>query len=267
MNKLPFILLAGSPKERDSLMSAENVDFKAFIEIKGKPMINYILDAIAKTDIASYILIIGPPKEMITLPEKLEDIVEFVEMEGSQADKVHKSALKLLEVGEKKNIFFDDSYHFIHITADIPAITADLIVKFHQTTIDHDADFYYPIVSQSVMDAKFPNNGRTYIHIEDKYAGADIIKIDAKILASKYDKIKLVTENRKSFMKGLLIASPITLIKYILKIIKLKDAERLMSKILDLQCKLVVSEDAEIGFDIDKPYQLDIMREYFEKLD
>lgn len=265
MNKIPVVVLAGSPKERDTLMEAADVDYKALIDINGKPMINYVLEAIKDSGIASYILIVGIQKDIIKLPDGFdESIVEFYSIEGSQADKVHKTCQKLLEIAKSKDIFPEEKYHFLHISGDVPTITPEIIKEFHLKTIDHQVDFYYPVVSKSVMDKKFPNNGRSFMHLEDYFAGGDLIIAEAEILTKRYDKIKLVTENRKSFIKGIFFASPIIFFKYILKRIKLSDVDRVLTKIFKVKSKLIISENAEIAFDVDKPYQLDIVREYLK---
>ena len=59
--------------------------------------------------------------------------------------------------------------------------------------------------------------------------------------------------------------TPGTFTKLALKRVKTKDIERLMGKIFKMPCKLVISEDAEVAFDVDKPFQLDIITKFIEK--
>ena len=68
MDKIPFMILAGSPPESDPLMQVAGVEYKALIEINEKPMIDYVPEAVYKSGLASYILVVGLPEDQFTLP-------------------------------------------------------------------------------------------------------------------------------------------------------------------------------------------------------
>ncbi|MHA2061936.1 MAG: hypothetical protein ACXADH_16505 [Candidatus Kariarchaeaceae archaeon] len=268
LDKLPFILLAGSPLERDTLMEYADVDYKALIDVSGKPMISYVLEAICDSETASRIFIAGLPKEKLPVSNKIDlDLIEFVDIDGDAVEKIVKAASHLVKRGqEDPSVFPSGTTHGIYINADIPAVTSKDIQSFLTRCGDRSASFYYSIISQESMDNQFPNNGRTFTKIDgDNYCGADITLAELSKAEPSYPLIKKIMENRKSFVKALFWASPITFFKFIFKRVGLKDTERLMTKIFKMESRLIISDDANTAFDVDKPSQLDLIRIYFEK--
>ena len=268
MKQYPMIILAGGPPVRDELMEYADVDYKSLIPINGKPMISYILDEFHKSGLISYLLIVGKKEELVDLTKDMDpNKVEFMIVEGNAAEKFYQAGMHLLDLAKTRDdIFLSKSRHIIYTTSDIPAAKSHMIKDHMKKCQDDSIDFYYSVVEKADMDAAFPNNGRTYMNIEGgKYAGVDLVVVNIEILREKYHIIKLVTENRKSFLRGLFFASPLTFIKFIIGRVKMKDVEGLMSKIFGMRSKLIITKDAELGFDVDKTFQLDIMREFFKK--
>ncbi|MCE7734815.1 MAG: hypothetical protein GPJ54_08070 [Candidatus Heimdallarchaeota archaeon] len=266
--KLPFIILAGSPDKRDKLMEYADVDYKAQIIINGKSMLTRTLEAIRDTGSYSYIVISGIPKERVIIPEGIpEDKIEFFLSEGGQMDKIIDAAIYLVAKGKKNpEIFPSSTYHAVNLSGDIPALTGEILNRFIDVCGDRKADFNHTTVEKSVMDKTFPNNGRSFTKIDKRfYCTGDLNMTNLEKAESLRPVMRKISANRKNFMKALFRASPWTFTKLALKRVKTKDIERLMGKIFKMPCKLVISEDAEVAFDVDKPFQLDIIKEFIEK--
>jgi len=266
--KLPFIILAGSPNKRDKLMEYADVDYKAQIIINGKSMITRTLEAIRDTESYSYIVISGIPKERVIVPAGIpEDKIEFFLSEGGQMDKIIDAAIYLVEKGKNNSeIFPSGTYHAVNLSGDIPALTGEILNRFIAVCGDRKADFNHTTVEKSVMDKTFPNNGRTFTKIDKRfYCTGDLNMTNLEKAESLRPVMRKISANRKNFMKALFRASPWTFTKLALKRVKTKDIERLMGKIFKMPCKLVISEDAEVAFDVDKPFQLDIIKKFIEK--
>lgn len=266
--KLPFIILAGSPNKRDKLMEYADVDYKTQIMINGKSMITRILEAIRDTESFSYIMISGIPEDIVIVPEGIpKDKIEFFMSEGGQMDKIIDAANFLLAKGKSNTeIFPSGTYHAVNLSGDIPGLTGEILNRFIDICGDRKADFNHTTVEKSVMDKAFPNNGRTFIKIDKRFfCTGDLNMTNLEKAESLRPVMRKISQNRKNFMKALFRASPWTFTKLALKRVKSKDVERLMGKIFKMPCKLVISEDAEVAFDVDKPFQLDIIKEFIEK--
>ncbi len=263
--QVPFIVLAGSPPKRDALMEYAGIDYKALIEVNGKTMLTRVLEGIRDSGRASYILIVGLPKDLVELPVGIDsNRVGYFEIEGKQVDKIIKSCMYLSDLGSKDpSIFPRGTNHAVITTSDIPAISGKTISDYLDQCFQTEHAFYYCVVDREHMEAMFPNSGRSWIKMDgNQYCGADLALFDVTYAEQSYDILKIITENRKSFTKALFKASPITFFKYIFKLARMKDVERLMTKIFGFPSKLIIDEDARIAFDVDKPFQLDIMRSF-----
>ena len=268
VEKFPFIILAGSPPERDALMEYGDSDYKSLIDINGKPMINYVLETLTEADRYTHVLIIGVPEKLVTLPDTLDKSkVSFLHLEGAVVDKIVQAGKHMIKLAEDNpSIFPTERRHAVFFSADIPAATVKVVHDFLDSCTEQDIKFYHSIVHRDIMEAEFPDSGRSWIFIRggNAYCGGDLEMVDVYTISENYDLIKTLTENRKSFVSGLLRISPFFLIKYLLKRIKLSDAEEIMGKLFKFKCGLVVSPNPQIAFDVDKPYQLDRMREYLK---
>ncbi|OLS29450.1 MAG: hypothetical protein HeimC2_00010, partial [Candidatus Heimdallarchaeota archaeon LC_2] len=73
LRKYPLIIMAGSDSIRsDELLDYANVDYKALIELNGKTLLEYIIDAMQKSDVVSHIYVIGIPEDKINLSEYIQ---------------------------------------------------------------------------------------------------------------------------------------------------------------------------------------------------
>lgn len=269
--KLPFIILAGSPDIRDELMEYADVDYKTQIDINGKQMVTRILEAVRDSEYYSYILFTGIPKSEVLIPDGIpEDRVDFYFSEGTKhMDKIVDAAIYLVEKGKKDpSIFPAGTRHCVNLSGDVPGLTGGILRRFIEDCGDREASFNHPVVEKNVMDEGFPNNGRSFIKIEKSYyCTGDINMTDLEYAESLRPILNKLAESRKSFAKSLFIASPWIFLKFILKRIKIKDAEKLLEKVFKLKSKLVISRDAEVAFDVDNPVQLDLIRAHFANIE
>ncbi len=244
-------------------MEYADIDYKALIKFNDKTSIMYVLEAIAKSNVASQIIITGIPKELVPIPDGIDPaIVEFLEIEGKNYEKIYKGGMKLLEIGEDKpEIFTRDIKHALYISADIPLLRGDIIQRFLSDCDNMEADFYYSVIPEDITKEKAPDFDWGYMKVRDASLSAgSLVLLNLESLKSKYDLVVFLTENRKSFIKGVLFKSPFLFLKLIFGRIKLAEVEKLMTKIFGIESRLVISEDVEIGMDIDRPQDLDYMR-------
>lgn len=246
--KFPVVILAGRPPIPDDLMVHANVENKVLIELNGKKVIETCIDAVKP--FATRILIVGLKKTKIPDHEG----VEFLEMEGEQYDKIF-AALKFLA---ENPVWFEKGRHALFLSGDLPLLTSSMVERFIRATNGKEFDFYYSIVPKHVFLTKAPDLEWGYMKIRDgEFASGNLVLIDPTKTLDKYDMIKFLSTNRKSFLWGVLKASPWIFLKLIIGRVRLEDAESLMTKMFGVSSKLVLSEDYEIAFDLDQPPHLD----------
>lgn len=267
--KYPLMIMAGSPPERDALMEYADVDYKTLIEIEGKPMINYVIDAIIAAEIASYILIVGLPEAKITLPDTFDhDKISFIHIEGPLYKKTIGGGAELDRLSQDNPELFPDkgNRYMIMMNGDIPTVTPEAIHDFLDQIGEPDAKFYHSASHRDSMEATFPGSKRSWIHIKGKndYCGGDIDLVDVDTILENQELIQQISENRKLVVKALLKLSPFFMIKYLLRRISLEQVEDILTKMFGFESRVIICNHAEIVFDIDKPNQLDIAREYIK---
>ncbi len=265
--KYPLMIMAGSPPERDALMEYADTDYKTLIDIEGKPMINYVIDAIIAAEVASYILIVGLPEDKVTLPDTFDhDKISFIHIEGPLFKKTFGGGTELVRLSQDHPELFKDNRYMIMVNGDIPTVTPAAIHDFLDQIGEPDAKFYHSASHKDSMEAKFPDSHRSWIHIKGKndYCGGDIDFINVDTILENYELIKKISENRKLLVKALLKLSPFFLIKYLLRRISIDDVEEVLTKLFGFESRVIICEHPEIVFDIDKPSQLDMAREYIK---
>ncbi|HAA64453.1 MAG TPA: molybdopterin-guanine dinucleotide biosynthesis protein A, partial [Thermoanaerobacter sp.] len=102
------IILAGSTKE-------DKLPDKAFIEIKGKYMISYVIEALRGCDKIDKIAVVGDP-------EKLKKVVG-IDVIIEQADNIMDNVLKGVEL-------FKNDKRVLILTCDIPMLTKEAVCDF-----------------------------------------------------------------------------------------------------------------------------------------
>ena len=244
-------------------MEYADVDYKAEIIINGKPMLTRVLEAIRDSEYYSYILLTGIPKNRVVIPEGIpEDKIDFFMSEGKQMDKIVDAANFLVEkANNDPSIFPAESKHSVNLSGDIPGISGEILKRFILECGDRNSSLNHTAVEKTIMDKAFPNNGRSFTKIEKSYyCGGDLNMTDLEYAESLRTILNKISKSRKSFTKSLFKASPWTITKLALQRGKIKDAEKLMTKIFKMKSKLIISQDAEVAFDVDKPFQLELMK-------
>ncbi len=253
MDPLPVVILAGRPPERDTLMEYVNVDNKVLIEHNGKKLIETCINAVRPY--SSQIVVVGLSQDILKDPS-----IEVIEMEGEQYDKIF-AAIKHLHSHQE---WFTNQRHALFLSGDLPLLTPQIVSRFLESTFPRTFDFYYSIVPKSVFQLKAPSLQWGYMKIRDgEFASGNLILIDPSKVIDKYDMIKFLSTNRKSFLWGVFKASPIIFLKLVFGRVRLGDAENLMTKIFGISSKLVVSSDYEIAFDLDLPEHYDWLKNNF----
>lgn len=246
-----IIMAGGRAGLEDPLYTMTGVANKAFLPIAGKLMIQYVVDALAGSPEVEGFVIVG------LTPEENPDLgvpVVYTPARDSLFDNVVAGFEKLWQVNP-------DARLAILSTADIPILTTDVVNWFIQTCAETDHDIYYTIVERSVMERRFPQAGRTFVPLRDgAYCGGDILMVHTDLVHSNQVLIDQLMDARKSFWKQVRLVGLGFLIRFALRRLTVADAERRVSKVLNVRGRAVITPFAEMGMDVDKPHQLEIVR-------
>jgi molybdopterin-guanine dinucleotide biosynthesis protein A len=242
------IILAGSER-LGKLEGYVEVNNKALIKIGQKCMVEYVVDALKKSSNINRIVIVGPSLEM----EKIfkEDARIYFAEAGNN---IIASVLSGIEALPNADYFFLS-------TSDIPLLSAAAIDKFLSLCEKKTADFYYPIVTKQINEKYYPGVKRTYVEFEEGiFTGGNVFLFKAEIAQKCAARGQRLFDLRK---KPLALAKEVGLgflIKFMLKRLSLTEAEIRCSKLLKLVGKVIIIDYPEIGIDVDKPSDLNLVR-------
>lgn len=239
------IVLAGDNKSSP----VKAVANKAFIKIKGRYMIEYIIDSLRCASCVDKIVVVGPLS--------LENAV------GDRVDKVLINEDTIVQNIRKSMDYLNDDNHVILCTSDIPMVSGEAIEDFVSQCQEKKVDIGYPIIEKSLNDSKYPDVKRTYVKVKDgTYTGGNIIYANPRALEKCYPLADELVENRKSAIKLGRIMGLIILIKLALGILKIIAIEKRVNKMLGINAKAIITSYPEIGNDVDKMDDVDFVNKY-----
>jgi CTP:molybdopterin cytidylyltransferase MocA len=250
-----IIAAGGLMGPEDPLHAMTGVNNKALLPIAGKPMIQHVVNALAASPEVEQFVVVG------LSPEESPDLgvpVAYAPAQDSLLDNVIAGFEKLQDVKP-------DARLAILSSADIPLLTTEMVNWLIESCTETDHDLYYTIVKRSVMERRFPQAGRTFVPLRDgTYCGGDIFVARTDLLYSNHALADHLMQARKSFWKQVRLVGLGFLIRFALRRLTVADAERHMSKVFNVRGRTVITPFAEMGMDVDKPHQLEIVRAEME---
>jgi len=259
MNEHPSVvavITAGwSPEEIDPLVEYTQGKPKALIPIAGKPMITYVVDALTGSRYIQHMTIVGlDPAAGVQFSVPVRYVPDAGDL------------LANVEAGLQYAIDnYPDTDAVLLSSSDVPTITSPIVDAFIEECFRTDHDLYYSIIARPVMEARFPGSRRSYVHLrEEDFAGGDLLLIRPSIGFSQRELWRNLARARKNALKQARMFGLWPFLKLITRHLSLAEAERRFCKVLNIRGRAVPFPYAEVGMDVDKPFQLEIARAELE---
>lgn len=248
-----IITAGGIPRVDQHLYEHTRGGYKVMIDIHGKPMIQWALDAISASKNIDRVFVAGLPKET---PLTSSHPMIILENRGELLNNIHGAAEEAMRMDpEIKNILL--------LSGDVPGITAPMIDWMVDKCKGNTHDIIYTVIEKSVIEKAFPGCKRTYTRLKDvEVCGGDILCIRPQLMMDPKAKWRRIIDARKSPLKQAAIIGFDTLWLFLTRQITLKETEERVSKRLHISGRVLLAPFAEIGMDIDKSFQLEMIRDY-----
>lgn len=246
-----IVTTGGIPLPGEPLYAETQGKQKALLDIAGKPMAQWVLDALGESTSVDQIVVVGVDHDSgLTCKKKLV----FTPDRGAMLQNIRAGVEKVLEINPQ-------AHHTLTVSSDIPAIRSEMVDWLTNTAMETDHDIYYCVITRQVMEARFPTSNRSYIRLKDmELCGGDMNMIRAKTVTTREDLWERLLESRKSALKQASILGFDTLFLLLLRQLDLNSGVKRVCKRLNLSGRALICPYAEIGMDIDKPHQLEILR-------
>lgn len=251
------ILAGGINAPDDPLYELTRVEKKALIPLAGKPMIQWIVEAIAGSGLVEHIIIVGLDETEVKFDNTP---VYFVAATLDLIDNIVAGVDKVKQVNPA-------AQKFLLCMSDIPLITPEIVRGFVEECGSQEGDVYYAIVEEKTMEACFPDSKRTFVPFKGgRYSGGDIYLADITAPdKADLDLFRSLTNSRKNYLGQARLLGLRFIIRFLLRQATLEDALQRARKVLNFDARVVPTSFAELGMDLDKPHQYELIKSVLEK--
>lgn len=246
-----IVTAGGIPQPKDPLYPYSNGNSKALIDVAGKPMIQWVLDALSNAKEVENVIIIGlSSTDGVTCTKPLH----YVENKGRMLSNIVAGVNKSLELNSKNE-------YVLIVSSDIPTLKGEMVDWLVNTAMQTKDDIYYGVCPREVMEARFPSSKRTYTKLSDmEVCGADINIIHVNQVTQHLDTWEALIGNRKSPLRQAGVIGLDTLYQLWRRQFTLQALVERASERIGIKGRAIVWDRAEPCMDVDKPHQLEIMR-------
>ncbi|MDS1030292.1 nucleotidyltransferase family protein [Bacillota bacterium LX-D] len=244
--KVDAIVLAGSPNQ-GPLKECSPAAHEALIPIGKRLMVDYVVEALKSSSNVNNIIIVGPVE--LEAYYKGQPGITLVEAGDDAVESLSKGLKRVSTPG-----------HVLAVTSDIPLLTPEAIEAFMQKCAALNADLFYPIIPKKINDQRYPNVMRTYVTLkEGTFTGGNIFLFNPRIMPGSAAIGAELVKLRKSPFALCKQIGIIFIVKFLLKLLTIREVEARFSKLLKLKGRAVIIEYPEIGIDVDKPSDLELV--------
>ena len=251
-----IVTAGGIPRPEDPLYTYSYGDAKALVDVAGKPMVQWVLDALGDAKHVDNVIVIGlSPKSGVTCKKPLHFISNQGRMLANIVAGVHKS----LDLNNKNQ-------YVLVCSSDVPTLKGEMVDWLIETCQETQDDLYYGVCHKEVMEARFPDSRRTYTKLKDiELCGADVHVTHVRMATEHLDTWEKLIGNRKSPLRQARTIGLSTFFKVLTRNITLDELVEVVSRNIGIKGRAIQFPFAEPCMDVDKPHQLELLRADLEK--
>ncbi|NPV56775.1 MAG: NTP transferase domain-containing protein [Anaerolineae bacterium] len=249
-----LITAGGIPAPADPLYPYTHGEAKSLLPLAGKPVVQWVLDAVSACDDIDNILIVGlQPDNTLGTSNKTHYL-------ANQGDLITNIRMGLLELSR---ISPQEPYALL-ISGDTPGITAAMLDWMIAQVKTQPHEFYYPVVERRRMEARYPGSRRTFLRFKDiEVCGGDVMALNKTLANKTMPRIQQLVSARKQPLRQAAMIGFDILLLLALRQLTLAGAVRRICPRLGVDGIAIPAPYAEMAMDIDKPYQLELLEQDF----
>lgn len=244
MRRVDALILAGRAN-RGAFREASPAAWEALVEIAGRPMVSYVVEAVRGSGRVGRVAVVGPEALAPVLPEGVlrvepgEGLVENLRRGGEAlAGKPDGGGVRPLLV----------------VTGDVPLLRAAMIDRFLDLCERAPAALHYPVIRRETCEARYPGVRRTYARLRDgTFTGGNAFLIAPEAFGACLGLVDRFFAARKSPVRLARLLGIRILIKFLLGTVSLADLEGVVTRLAGWPGRAVICPDPELGMDVDRP--------------
>lgn len=244
------VILAGG--KTPWLQQAAGTTIRGLAPLGGRRMIEYIIEALDQSGMIGRIIVAAAAAdwEGAVVPQR----AELLPVVSKSMPETAAAAAAVLP--QDSRVLF--------VCDDIPLLSAAAVRDFLRQTEAVAADAYYPIIPAADCEQAFPGARRTYITLpEGRFTGGNLLLLAAGLVAGSVARAQDVFARRKKPWELCGWLGFGFVLKFLLHRLTLAQIEQRASELLDFTGVAVISHYPEIGMDIDKEEDWQLLKKYF----
>ncbi len=251
-----IVIAGGIPRPEDPLYSYVKGDAKALVDIAGKPMVQWVLDALGESKRVDNVIIVGlSSKNQLSCKKPLH----FLSNQGRMLTNIVAGINKSLQLDKK-------SKYVLIVSSDIPALKPHMVDWLVDTAMQTKDDLYYGVCPRDVMETRYPGSKRTFTRLKDvEVCGSDINICHVRMATEHLDLWESLLGARKSPFRQASQLGLGLLFALFTRQLTLEQAVPRISARIGIKGRAIVWPYAEPCMDVDKPHQLELMRAELSK--
>jgi len=215
--------------------------FKGLLPIAGKPMVQWVAEALREAETVGEIAVVVPTAER--LGAWANDVGKIVVSDGSFVENIVAGV-----------VAFRGDRRVLLTTGDIPAITPQAIDDFVRAGLATQADAVYPLVSEDVMLSQFPGSKRTFVRLATgPVTGGNMMLIDPETIMANQEIGGRIFDTRKSPVAMARVIGMRFVARLLLGRLTVVEVEHKIGQLIGGTGAAVYTTHASIGADVDKP--------------
>lgn len=242
------IILAGAANT-GKLREVSSAAAEATIPVAGRPMIWHVVNALHRSTHIGRIIVVGPEE------------VARVEY-GIERDRLLHlpSGSTMIENLLRAVDHVRGQPRVLVVTSDIPLLTPEAVDDFIERCKPFEADIYYPVVRKETNEVSYPGMQRTYVRLkEGTFTGGNIAMVAPEALIRGRSVIEQAFLMRKKPIKLARLLGFRFILKFMFSRLGLREIEQRAAAIIGCTGRAVVSPYPELGIDVDKPSDLELV--------
>ncbi len=249
-----IVVAGGIPERGDPLYAFTQGGYKTMLDVSGKPMVQWVLDALSDAASVQRVAVVGLPpitaldckKPLIMLSESGE-IVENIRLGALELAKQNPEAAKVLI-----------------LSADLPAITPEMIEWLIQRVEESDHELFGFLLNRATIEAVDKDSRRVFMHLKNtEVCLADVAGLQIAFAnRPEHPLWQRLVEARKSPTRQAALLGYDVLFLLMLRQLTLKEAESSINRRLGINARAVSCPFPELGLDVDRPRDIEVLCDF-----
>lgn len=248
-----IVVAGGAPERGDPLYAFTQGGFKSMLEVAGKPMVQWVLDALSDAPSVQNVAVVGLPpitaldckKPLIMLSESGE-IVENIRLGAIELAKQNPNATRVLIV-----------------SADLPAVTPEMVEWLIARVKESDHELFGFSINRKTIEALDKDPRQIFVHLKnEEVCLADVAGLQIAFAnRPEHPLWQRLVEARKSPTRQAALLGYDVLFLLMLRQLTLKEAEASINRRLGINARAISCPFPELGMDVDRPRDIDVLED------